>query len=343
MFNEIPHRILTKSEKSFCKSQLIPANMLFKKYEVHYEANEFHTFRAKVLGGDPNPLGKIPPTQIKALGRDAAIILEIRYKKHPELENRSVEEAILQGHAAMCKNHARKWSLHFGDSNNGVTYRDYLQEAYTKVLESMYMFTRADIEMTTFFWWCLHHRMISVTNSQGFFHLTNEELEMVVKYEKTRDKSNRKMNFDEIVAAMGLSEEDSIHLGNILSKVISESQILFKSSHQSEGNEGGDYTGFRANTFWTANSNNNEESLDRAAISHAIKIADLTDFEKQLIEAEMYGYHGWQIEFARNTFNPKTNKPYSRMWITLCLQSAHDKLKKHLVKDYAFQEDELAV
>lgn len=335
---EIPYNPLTREQKDFCRRKLVRTNLLFKKWEVHYTAHEAHIFRAKTLGGDKNPLNKIPSTQIKAFERDIPDLICIRNQSHYELDGKTIEQAVLEGFSALCKAHARKWSKDFGPSNNGATFRDYLQETYFKLVEAMYSYTKIEFDLSTFFWWCLHNRMINVTHKYSFMKLTADELELVVKYEKTKIQANKKVNFDEITEMMNLNHEESIHLGNILNTVVFDSSLGNNDRPTVVQN---DYTGERSSSqlgmtvSMERDEDLEENSIDSNMLKEAIVNAGLTNFEKELIAEELKNpVYGWQIEFARNSFNPNTGKPYSRMWITYAVKNAHEKLRKYLEKDY---------
>ena len=327
---EIKYVPLSKEQKRFCKQALLRCNLLLKKWETFYPERERHVFRRKVMGGEKNPGGNIPFEKLAELEGDLLTIRSVRKTYHPILENRSVEESILAGFAALARSHAKKWSK---NDPNGITLADYLQEAYAIILSAMYSFTRDDIDLSTFIWMVLHNRMINVTNQQGFLRLKNTDLALVVKYEKTKRDAGVPVTFDDIVNMMQLSQEEVHHLGTLLSRVYTENQIALNVNADDYGNDeasggGGDYTACRKGV---TKHDETAASVARLTVEDAIEHAGLTDFEKVVIRASLEDdSHGWQIRLAKKSVNPNTGKPYSRMWVTMVRDSAMKKLRQYL-------------
>lgn len=329
-YQELKYVSLNKEQKQFCKQSLLRCNLLLKKWEVFYPERERHVFRRKLMGGEKNPGGKIPPGKLAELEGDLLTIRSVRKTYHPILENRSVEESILAGFAALARTHAKKWSK---SDPNGVTFFDYLQEAYAIILGAMYSFTRDDIDLSTFIWMVLHNRMINVTNQQGFLRLKNTDLALVVKYEKAKRDAGVPVTFDDVVKLMELSQDDAHHLSTLLSRVYTENQIAlnvnaddYGDDHEASG--GGDYTAYRKGV---TKHDETSAPIARLTVEGAIENAGLTDFEKIVVRASLEDDSlGWQIRLAKNSINPNTGKPYSRMWVTMARDSAMNKLRDYL-------------
>jgi len=327
---EVAYVPLSTDQKRFCKQALLRCNSLLKKWEEFYPERERNVFRRKVMNGEFNPGGYIPEDRSTELDADMLTIRSPRKVRHQELDGRTVEEAIVSGFSALCRKHARKWSRE-GDPN-GITFQDYLQEAYTIILGAMYSFTRDDIDLSTFFWWVLHNRMINVTNQQSFLRLKNDDLKLVVSYEKTKKSINQSVTFDEIVKLMELDDEKVRHLSTLLNRIYTENQISLNGNDDAGGDDDmggtGDYTACRAGL-----KHQNETGVvdARLTVHRAIDKAGLNDFEKQVIQAFLDDDSlGWQIRLANKLVNPNTNKPYSRMWITMAKEKAMEKLRNYL-------------
>jgi hypothetical protein len=76
----------------------------------------------------------------------------------------------------------------------------------------------------------------------------------------------------------------------------------------------------------------NVERADRTATIVSVRVtpsscADLTDFERKVLETSLNPYYGWQADVARNTLNPNTGEPYTRMWTAIALKNAHEKVR----------------
>lgn len=328
---EVEYVPLSTEQKRFCKQSLLRCNMLLKKWEGFYPERERHVFRRQIMAGETNPSNKIPEDKLPELQSDLLTIRSPRKVRHDVLSGRTVEEAVLSGFAALCRKHARMWSRE-GDPN-GITFQDYLQEAYAIILGSMYAFTRDDIDLSTFFWWVLHNRLINVTNQQRFLRLKNDDLKLVVKYEKTRSTANKSVTFEEIVKLMELDEETAAHLGTLLTRIYTENQISLNGNNEDSGGDddlggSGDYTACRAGL----RHDNETRVVDAKMTVHvAIENAGLTDFEKLVVRAFLEDDSlGWQTRLAESLVNPNTNKPYSRMWITMAKDKAMEKLRNYL-------------
>lgn len=327
---EVEYVPLNTEQKRFCKQSLLRCNLLLKKWEGFYPERERHVFRRQIMGGDTNPSGKIPADKLSELEADLLTIRLPRKVRHDELGGRTVEEAVLSGYAALCRKHARMWSRE-GDPN-GITLQDYLQEAYAILLASMYAFTRDDIDFSTFFWWVLKNRMSNVTNQQRFLRLKNDDLKLVVKYEKTRSTANNSVSFDEIVKLMELDAQTASHLSTLLTRIYTENQISLNGNNEDSGEDDmggtGDYTACRAGL----RHDNETRVVDAKLTVHtAIESAGLTDFEKLVVRAFLEDDSlGWQTRLAERLVNPNTNKPYSRMWITMAKEKAMEKLRNYL-------------
>jgi hypothetical protein len=321
---------LTKEQKRFCKQSLLRSNMLLKKWEGFYPENDRHVFRRQIMAGETNPSGKIPADKLSELQSDLLTIRAPRKVRHDELGQRTVEEAVLSGFVALCRKHARMWSRE-GDPN-GITFNDYLHEAYAIILGAMYAFTRDDIDLSTFFWWVLHNRMINVTNQQRFLRLKNDDLKLVVTYEKTRSSANKAITFEEIVKLMGLDNETANRLGPLLTRIYTENQISLNGNGEDSGDDdmggSGDYTACRAGLRHDDETRPVDAKL---TVETAIENADLNDFEKVVIRAFLADDSlGWQTRLAESLVNPNTGKHYSRMWITMAKEKAMEKLRNYL-------------
>lgn len=343
--NEIKYVRLTETEKPKAMEILRTGASLLKKWATFYHPKKFRQFRNDVMKGDKNPQGAIPANRVAEFHADLSHILAIR-QPHPELNGRSVEQAVLENFAALAKKHARQWCSD-GDPN-GVTHHDYMQEAYMTIIEAMYHYTREDIEFGTFVWWALRNRMINVTNQSNLFcPLTNSDLELVIRYD--RAKQSHGGTFDEIIESLGLSSEEGRHLGSILTKVFSENQL---GSHEIAGADSpaNDYTGHRVGIDNLSPIVRMELGKDadgevvvvnsvdvdgQEEVNNVLNRAGLSFLERKVIEVAMDPYYGWQTDFAKTHINPDTKKPYSRMRITQVLEKARAKVAKVMQADVA--------
>lgn len=336
-FQEVPYVKLSGHQKKKALEILGRGNTLLKKWAEFFPSKKYRQFRNAIMDGDKNPQGAIPADKLPEFHGDIPFIKAIRQDKYEELDNRSVEQTILEGFAALAKKHARKWSLE-GDPV-GLTRQDFLQEAYMQVIEAMYSWLPVGgSDITTYIWWSLKNRMSNVVNQQGnmLCPLTNSDLELVTKYEQTKRNMHTHVTFEQIIQQLGLSEEEGKYLNSLLVRVFAENQLggsgngngsSVNSSFSESGDYGNDYTGHRVGMD---REDGTDTYIQSESVTETLNRAGLTSLERQVIEAAMDPYHGWQTEFAATHINPTTQKPYSRMRITQVLDMARDKVAKVL-------------
>lgn len=82
-------------------------------------------------------------------------------------------------------------------------------------------------------------------------------------------------------------------------------------------------------------SNETEMIRDADQLERAITIAELSELERALIEAELRGVKGFRAQVAKQFFNPVTKKPISRMAAGFAYQRALEKLRRALARTAA--------
>jgi DNA-directed RNA polymerase specialized sigma subunit len=230
---------------------------------------------------------------------------------------RSIEYKMLCGHAPL----ARKHALSFGKRNYGGVCEidDFYQEALMAVLDAIYSYTE-ETAFTTFAWHAITRRLTTAANKANpFTPLTNEAMKLVRLFDKTANSFNGKVSDDEVYAKMNITESELAVLKDARRKIINGSQIV------QEGEESSvvDYTEGRCGI-----DGERDTVPCNYELYEAIDRAGLTELEREVILCTMYPYYGWQADLAKNTHNPKTGRPYSRMTINNVLKSALDKVKK---------------
>lgn len=321
-FKEIPYVRLTPTAEATALQILVKGNLLLRKWSQAFPKIKFRQFRNLVMSGKC-PVNDLPVPQQVCLKRELPQMIAIRYNKVSELDNRPVEQSLMESLSCLAKKHAKRWSRK-GDPK-GITFSDYLQEAYMQVMESLYQYTDLEIEIGTYVWNCLQRRMINVTNQQGSLlsHLTNDDLKMLKNYEEVQRQSAAPLSFEAVVQKLGLTKEEADRLGPILTTVFTENCLERKKD--STENEGwNDYTGFR-NVLET---DPNLFKLDEEdSVRQILDKAKLTTMERKVIKQAMDNSdYGWQTKFAAQNINPETKEPYTRMRITQILKNARRKL-----------------
>lgn len=334
-FQEIPYVKLAGTQKKKALEILGRGNVLLKKWAAFFPPKKYRQFRNAVMDGSKNPQGVIPVEKLAEFHGDLPYMIAIRHDKYEELSDRSVEQTILEGFSALAKRHARKWSLE-GDPV-GLTKQDFLQEAYMQVIEAMYSWLPDhNVEISTFIWVALKNRMSNVVNQQGnmLCPLTNSDLELMTRYEQTKRSMHQYVTFDQVIAELGLSIEEGKHLNTLLTRVFAENQLGGQKGGQNEDDneQGNDYTGHRVGVDRESET---DTIIQQQHVNDTLKRAGLTSFERELIEAAMNPFNGWQTAFAKSHVNPATNRPYSRMRITQVLEMARAKVAKAMERQEA--------
>jgi hypothetical protein len=333
-FQEVPYVKLSAMQKRKALEIVGKGNTLLKKWSAFFPSKKYRVFRNAVMEGSKNPKfngqAAIPADKLCEFHKDLPEMTAIRHKKLAELDNRSAEQALLEGFSALAKRHAKKWSLE-GDPV-GLTKQDFLQEAYMQVIEAIYAWLPdAGGDISTYIWWSLKNRMSNVANQQGnmFCPLTNADLELMSRFDKKKRGMDYNATFDQIVNELGLSSEEGKHLNGILTRVFTENHMF--SEQRADEHADSDYTMHRAGID---SETGTEQLIASQYVKDVIGKADLTKIERELIEMAMESNHGWQTEFSKKYAdaewfqNPKTGKPFTRMGVTLMLRSAREKLSR---------------
>lgn len=322
-FQEVPYIVLSGNAKNKAVEVLGTGNTLLRKWADFFPNRKFRILRNQIMNHETPMIEgvSIPADKLSEFNEDLPLILTIKHERRDFLECRTVEEAVLQGFAALAKQHAKKWALDYNPL--GLTFQDFLQEAYMQVIEAMYSWLpEHKVELSTYIWIALKNRMSNVANQQGnsFCPLSNPDLELFVRYKRLKNNMHCHATFDEIVSLLGLTEEQGLHLSKLLARVVCGNQM--NSKYSKEVDDRSDYSEL-------AVSHSCEETeivIQNQSVKNTLNKANLTTLERKLIELAMDPYPGWQTEFANNNINPATKKPYSRMRITQILKMARDKV-----------------
>ena len=327
MTDTVPYTKLTKKAEEKCLDLLVRANILLKKWAECFGARKSREFRKLLFKGHRDKVvmaeveQAIPVTLLDEFRQERQFIIAIHVTEYPDLDNRTVEFAMLCGYSALARKHAKRWFAQNGEGN-GMSLGDYINEAYMALLDSIYGYTDPSMgTFSNFAWNSLKNRMIACTNRCNLLcPLTNPDLELLARYEEARRSFNDHVTFDQVTAAMGLDEAQYKALGDIMTKVYAESQIAV--DHTGHDDTPNDYTSLRQGI-----DTEGDNRIIRLQVRQAIDDAELTDFERIVLETSMNPYYGWQSDVARKNVNQTTSKPYTRMWVGLALKNAQDKVR----------------
>ncbi|RTK96334.1 MAG: hypothetical protein EKK64_04350 [Neisseriaceae bacterium] len=320
----VPCVLMTEEQKSFAKETLICGVKLLKKWHSHCESNgykgNYKVFRVTLMNKEQEIREIISACRRVEFASDVKTINKIK-QKHEILDNRTVEEAYLQQFSGL----AKKFVFKVTHENN----EDHLQDMYLKIIETIYYYDRPEIEMSTFLGNVIKNKMIDLlSEASGISPLTANDRKLLVRYEKEKYSGS---NFQEIVDSLGLSSEDVTNLRLILTKVYSEGNIVGENLNSDKVNN--DYTGYRHGV--SLEKTESEVLSEEEHVAKIIRNAGLNKMEKEVFEAAMNPFVGWQTVFAESHLNPRTGQPYTKTRITQLLQSARDKVRETMEKEVA--------
>jgi RNA polymerase sigma factor (sigma-70 family) len=318
-FAELPYNKLSPAAEAFALDILNKANALLLKWSKRFPDIKYRDFRNKVFSNPKAIFVFLSSEEQNQFEADLPIMGQAR-KPHAELNGKTVEMAMLESNAALAKKYARKWSRESG--KGGLMFEDFLQEAYMQIVESIYRWTaEGGANMTTYLWWSLKNRLSNVANQQGSFlsRLSNNSIKLLDRYQKAKAAIEWHASFDQVCASISLSDEERLHLLDILKQTNNASAMCVADDGESEF----DYTAHRSNI----NDHSETDSLvEKMTVEEILDQSNLSPIERELIETAMNPYNGWQTAIGRKHIAPKTGKPYSRMRITQILKQAREKV-----------------
>lgn len=345
-YDVIPYVPLTQEKLLKCTSLLVESNIILKKWASYLgnkkrqefrkllfkgikDCQQMRQFEVKLFGGN------IPESLLCQFRCERQYIIDIHHKYYPDLGG-TVEWTMLCGFSAIAKKLAQKWASYNhaewkiknrANQNKG----DFNNEAYIALLNAIYGYTNPEIKFITYVHTSINNRMIRYANiSDNMFSLSNNHIKLLIRFESTYRSFNDHVTFDQVIEKMGIDPKENrktyLTLISLLRKVSLDSELKNRDNRNSETfgdeEESSDYADF--------SKQNKENPVAKMSVENALKATNLTEFEKALLEASMCPYVGWQSDIASKHINPKTGKPYSRMWATYALRNALEKLKYKL-------------
>lgn len=265
------------------------------------------------LFGNRLDTSNLTPEQLKKLQDAIPAILEVRNK---------CEQPILEGFSRMVMHQAYVAASHTNDPIN--MRKDFQSAGMAALLDAVYSYTNMDVKLSSFIWPCIQRRIHAEANKLNpLCPLTNEALELVIKFEVEKSRLNtiRHHTDDEIADSLGLTAEQRTILFSATTKVINESR------GSQEGDENADYTSLRHGI----DKDYKEVEVDRSDVRQALKDAALNSFELDVILADLFPYHGWQEHVASKHVNEKTGKRFTRQNVQFVLERAKKKVRETLL------------
>lgn len=288
-------------------------NGVLMKWHQKFPLMTYRSFCHSIFGGN---FDFVPERLKSSFMKDLPIMLSLKNKPLQSFDGLTVEQVLLDMVTPMVKKHVKKWANSLRES---FDIDDLCQECYLRVIDSVYYWKAEpnNVKLITYLWAALSKHLCSLIKKNSMFcSLTNQDMQLKMEYRKALE-ANPRANFEEITEQLELSDKQIKRLNRILPKIVTQSSL-----EHSENLKISDYTELRKDLNET-----NENETQSINIEFLCQKAQLSSIEEQVLKLSLNdGSYGWQNKFAQTTLNPKTNKPYSRMQITHCLQSARKKI-----------------
>jgi DNA-directed RNA polymerase specialized sigma subunit len=336
----IPVVRLTEAQKAKVEEVLVRGNKLLKQWASFAGERKYRSFRIAVVNNkiEGNIIHfqyargiqtcMIPSHLLQAFQRDLPFMQEAHKVIQSDLNNRNVEESIMQNFVLMISKIANR--THKRNPDSGLTLDDFMQEGLVHLIDSIYNWTpwveNKKTELSTFlqvsitrhFW-----RIINKNRITGA--LKNSDLKLIRKIRSLEESHT----FDEIVQTLDMNLKQRVNI-NCVSQVYSL-DTGYRLGDENSGSMSVFIEDKNTSKFYPSDGDeysykNNE---DEEYINHIFQKSKLTDIEQEVVRLSMTNNRGWQTEYANSHLNPTTGKPYSRMRISQILQSARAKLQSN--------------
>jgi DNA-directed RNA polymerase specialized sigma subunit len=309
----LPHYDATDAEKAEWVGILCRGNKVLSIYHEQAKAHvghrySFHKFRKdlfaamKTCGVGPAIIQRkqmLPQTAVEeaktirfgVAATDLAIIRQIQ----------KIEFTILCSVAKMIYKNACKWERRKHDST--LQFADFHQVGVMAVVGAIYQFKRENIELTTYFQHAIHRKILNETNSaKPLSAWPQKSKKLYGEFEAKQHELGTHVTFDEVAQLMKLGTDEVADLRAMLTHVLRHSEMAKDGSQHGEDSLD---LGLFAPTVAPPELSDNESVAALAQIK-------MTQLERDVLKAYLYGDRGWATRLASENINPTTNEPYSR-------------------------------
>lgn len=219
---------------------------------------------------------------------------------------KSIEVEMSQAFAPMVSLRAKVWATRI--DGNQVHFYDIYQEANFAFEDALfgYLGEAKKAKFITYVWRVIDRRLRREIDNYKFQLVppsADGARKLVQEYEKFQQKEacNRHVTFDEYIAQMELSEDEILTLTQALVAVNTETDVLWwtrKRGHEHNGNII-DYSAFAKLDEVVVEREVDNREL-RRTLAKCIEIAQLTDFQKELLHAACTQENqGWKARIAK--------------------------------------------
>ena len=291
---------LTEDQKSFIKKKLCQASLLIKKWVGFYKKSERVSFRWSILRNKPN-ICNIPVDRLVEFENDVKTILSIKNANHSELNNRNIELSIIEGYCPILY----KWS-----NRNEDMFNDLILQC----IFSLYYFTDESKSLISFIRKSSLRMKIRILNRDRLISIPDDHYVQKKAIERLQ-LYNPNLSIADICKKLNITKR-KVKLLNENKVIDNVVESLF------------DKNGLRHDVAC-----NIESSEVRKITLDDISKAPLSEFQRKVVIASIDGTHGWKSKFASSTINAATNKPYTKMAVSLAYESAIKILQKQFTAE----------
>ncbi len=230
---------------------------------------------------------------------------------------KGVEYQACQHVARLMVSEAKRFS-----ESNHQTYmdqEDFEMEAYLATVDAVWGYSDPDIKFNTYVTTAIRNRFSTKLAAANPFAGRSGGNSLVGEYERTKSEMNGPANWEEVVAEMGLTDEQREILIDLQSRQYNVSDL----AGLTDGFDGKETISFAA--ILVAKDNTEVAEFE---YKDMVEAAGLTEFELAVVEAGQENAPGWKSKVALENVNPKTNKPYTRAAVKAILEKAYSKMRK---------------
>lgn len=298
---DLPYNQIEDNRWSQLSLIMTTGNTLIKKWASTLLGNrKEREFRKRLFQGEFR--GQIPQEELESI-----------------LAVKDIQDEVFCGYTRLAIKIANKWCNDARYNKSHI--EDYTQEASMALIEAIYGYAEGGIKFITYAWVTIQNRMKTFdVKEKNLISPSKVHRALVSEYNKTKEKANGHMTFDDTVIRMELSSVEIKILGEALVKVTGESDYAMSGDQKSES----------PINMVVASKISVEHACEVAEVQNAIENSGLTMLERSALDASLNASHGWKKAFSDQHINPKTGKSYSRASVAIILERAHQKVKTYL-------------
>jgi len=311
-FELIPHVELSDDQKNECVKIMRRGNTVLHTYHarvkvklglLQYSRRRFRQKFFEAVKAAPN---KVVVDGVGIPQTDVALILSVK----------KIESTMLSSVGKMILQQAYKWNKM--NSECGMMLEDFYNEAVMGVLEAIYGFHKAGIVFSTYCQWCIHRRLMHVTNeSKPLSSWSDKGRKLYGKFLKAKKKMDIKASFDEIVKRMKLNETEISVLKSMNANVVNSSML-------SRGRDEDEHSSVYEKLLVSDHKASSSNAILKIDHKDMLESVEMTDWEKAVLNAYLHGGVGWATQVAKE-------HNYSRRAPALALKRVIDRIQEKYV------------